>query len=70
MADMDNGIPRAPACPVCKRDLPLMESSKVSSEGWVIFFALLLFCFALCFIGLLVRDKTWCCSKCGIEIGQ
>jgi hypothetical protein len=56
------------ACPFCQSHLPPKERSRVSSEGWVIFFVLLPFYGPLGLIGLLARDKIRTCAEWGIEL--
>lgn len=51
-----------PACRLCGG--PTGVHSKISTAGWVVFFGLLLFCFPLCWLGLLMREHGRRCNTC------
>lgn len=51
-------------CPFCQYQGPPDHKSKVSSTGWIIFCVLLIFCFPLCWIGLLSTEMKRSCGKC------
>lgn len=51
-----------PACQSC--GAPTFVHSKVSSAGYVVFFGLLIFCFPLCWLGLLMREHGRRCGSC------
>ena len=51
-------------CPHCQTtELPVV-AKRIGTAGWVVFFALLVFCFPLCFIGLFIKDEYRMCSWC------
>jgi ribosomal protein S27E len=56
-------------CPFCNTsELPLWRE-KISTAGWITFVLLLLvFCWPLCWIGLLMKDRRSVCARCGIEL--
>jgi predicted RNA-binding Zn-ribbon protein involved in translation (DUF1610 family) len=56
-------------CPFCGTDEWPDVDSKVSTGGWVLFVGLLIFCFPLCFLGLLVKEEYRACSSCGVKLG-
>jgi predicted RNA-binding Zn-ribbon protein involved in translation (DUF1610 family) len=56
-------------CPFCGTDEWPNVNTKVSTGGWVLFVGLLIFCFPLCFIGLLVKEDYRECSSCGVKLG-
>lgn len=51
-------------CPFCGTDAPPLVSQRISTAGWIVFAALLLFCFPLFFIGLLMKEEYRQCSFC------
>lgn len=55
-------------CPFCHRPGQLVFVSKVSTAGWITFILLLLFCFPLCFLGLLMKDSRSLCPNCHVQI--
>ena len=58
---------QAPAhfrCPHCQSTAPPIVSKRIGTAGWVVFFALLIFCFPLCFIGLFIKEEYRMCSWC------
>jgi hypothetical protein len=52
----------APSCRLC--GAPTALHSKISTAGWVVFFGLLIFCFPLCWAGLLMREHGQRCTRC------
>jgi transcription elongation factor Elf1 len=57
-------------CPYCNTDTPPLTRSKVSTGGWVTFILLLLlFCWPLCWIGLLIKEEYHVCTDCGMKLG-
>ena len=59
--------PNAPAyfrCPHCQSTAPPVVAKRIGAAGWVVFFALLIFCFPLCFIGLFIKEEYRQCSWC------
>lgn len=57
-------------CPVCRASAPPLERDKVSTAGWVLFVVLLVFCFPICFIGLLQKEKYRVCAYCNHKLGN
>jgi hypothetical protein len=56
-------------CPVCGSVGPPYYKSKVSTAGWIVFVLLLvLFCWPLCWIGLLMKENYAVCSTCWIKL--
>lgn len=59
--------PHAPAgfrCPHCQSTAPPVVAKRIGAAGWIVFFALLIFCFPLCFIGLFIKEEYRMCSWC------
>jgi hypothetical protein len=59
--------PNTPAnfrCPHCQSTAPPVIARRIGAAGWVVFFALLIFCFPLCFIGLFIKEEYRMCSWC------
>jgi hypothetical protein len=61
------GGPMAPTCRHCGG--MTFPYSKISTAGWVLFAALLLFCFPLCWLGLLLKDSGRRCGSCQMLVG-
>ena len=55
-------------CPHCQTTEPPVVARRISTAGWVVFFALLIMCFPLCFIGLFIKDEYRQCSWCRAAI--
>lgn len=51
-------------CPYCGTDAPPLVAQRISTAGWVVFAAMLIFCFPLFFIGLLIKEEYSQCSWC------
>lgn len=56
-------------CPFCGSDSAPRVRKQISQTGWVVFVLLLLFCFPLCFIGLLIKEDYRQCYECGMKLG-
>ena len=59
--------PNAPAhyrCPHCHATAPPVVAKRIGTAGWVVFFAFLIACFPLCFIGLFIKEEYRMCSWC------
>jgi len=56
--------PRNFRCPHCQSTAPPVLAKRIGVAGWVVFFALLIFCFPLCFIGLFIKEEYRMCSWC------
>ncbi|HEV2799377.1 MAG TPA: LITAF-like zinc ribbon domain-containing protein [Pyrinomonadaceae bacterium] len=51
-------------CPHCQSTAPPIVAKRIGTAGWVVFFALLIACFPLCFIGLFIKEEYRMCSWC------
>jgi hypothetical protein len=54
-------------CPFCHFQGPPIIEKKVSSNGWIIFVLLLLFCLPLCWLPFVIdgcKEETRTCSSC------
>jgi hypothetical protein len=58
------GAPAHFRCPHCQSTAPPVVARRIGTAGWVVFFALLIFCFPLCFIGLFIKEEYRMCSWC------
>ena len=58
------GAPANFRCPHCQSTAPPVIAKRIGVAGWVVFFALLIFCFPLCFIGLFIKEEYRMCSWC------
>ncbi|MGO9642076.1 MAG: LITAF-like zinc ribbon domain-containing protein [Candidatus Acidiferrales bacterium] len=59
-------------CPFCRNQAPPIIEKKVSSNGWVIFVLLLLFCLPLCWLPFVIdgcKEDIRRCSSCGAKLG-
>jgi hypothetical protein len=56
-------------CPFCQSPNPPFIAQKVSVGGWITFVVMLLFCFPLCWIGILMKENYRICSTCGMTFG-
>jgi len=56
-------------CPSCGTTQPPLIEKKISTDGWVVFAALLLFCFPFFWIGLLMRKEHHVCPICRVDLG-
>jgi hypothetical protein len=55
-------------CPYCQTDEPPMLRRRISIGGWIVFAALLIFCFPLFWIGLLIKEDYRVCRYCKIKL--
>jgi len=51
-------------CPHCNSNAAPVIAKRIGTAGWVVFFALLIICFPLCFIGLFIKEEYRMCSWC------
>lgn len=51
-------------CPFCGSEQPPVVAQRISTGGWIVFAAMILFCFPLFFIGLLIKEEYRQCSWC------
>jgi DNA-directed RNA polymerase subunit RPC12/RpoP len=65
----DPAHPTAPfRCPNCQSTITPIFVKKVSTNGWIVFVALLLMCVPLCWLGLLIKDEGFHCQSCGLKL--
>jgi RNA polymerase subunit RPABC4/transcription elongation factor Spt4 len=57
------------SCPFCRTTQPPLVEKKISTNGWIVFAALLLFCFPFFWIGLLMKRDYRVCPMCRAELG-
>ena len=51
-------------CPNCGSTYPPVAEKRISTEGWIVFCALLVFCLPLFWIGLLMKEELRVCPMC------
>ncbi len=51
-------------CPHCGSNYPPIAEKRISTEGWIVFAALLVFCLPLFWIGLLMKEDLRICPVC------
>jgi DNA-directed RNA polymerase subunit RPC12/RpoP len=51
-------------CPNCGSTYPPIAEKRISTEGWIVFCALLVFCLPLFWIGLLMKEELRVCPMC------
>lgn len=51
-------------CPNCGSTYPPLAEKRISTEGWIVFCALLVFCLPLFWIGLLIKEELRVCPMC------
>jgi RNA polymerase subunit RPABC4/transcription elongation factor Spt4 len=51
-------------CPNCQSTYPPVAEKRISTEGWIVFCALLVFCLPLFWIGLLMKEEIRICPMC------
>ncbi|MBD0372795.1 MAG: LITAF-like zinc ribbon domain-containing protein [Pyrinomonadaceae bacterium] len=51
-------------CPNCQSTYPPVAEKRISTEGWIVFCALLIFCLPLFWIGLLMKEEIRVCPMC------
>lgn len=51
-------------CPTCGLPQAKKISSKVTVVGWIVFCAVLVIFFPLCWVGLLIREPVLRCQRC------
>lgn len=51
-------------CPNCQSTYPPVSEKRISTEGWIVFCALLFFCLPLFWIGLLMKEEQRICPMC------
>jgi DNA-directed RNA polymerase subunit RPC12/RpoP len=56
-------------CPACGTTQPPLIEKKISTDGWIVFAALLLFCFPFFWIGLLMKKDYRVCPMCRTDLG-
>ena len=56
-------------CPYCHAHAPVRVEKRISTLGWVVFGVLLFFTVILCWIGLLIKEDYYVCSRCSMKLG-
>lgn len=59
-------------CPFCRYQGPPIIERKISSNGWVVFALLVVFCLPLCWLPFVLDDckeDTRKCPSCGARLG-
>jgi RNA polymerase subunit RPABC4/transcription elongation factor Spt4 len=51
-------------CPNCQSTYPPVAEKRISTEGWIVFCALLIFCLPLFWVGLLMKEEIRVCPMC------
>jgi hypothetical protein len=51
-------------CPFCQTTRLPVVATRISTGGWIVFAALIIACFPLCFIGLFIKEEYRMCSWC------
>jgi uncharacterized membrane protein len=60
-------------CPYCQHQGSPTTKKKVSSNGWILFCVLLIFCFPLCWLPLVLesfKEEERRCGSCGTKLGS
>lgn len=55
-------------CPNCQTTFPPIAQKRISSEGWIVFAALLVFCLPLFWVGLLMKEELRVCPACHARV--
>jgi lipopolysaccharide-induced tumor necrosis factor-alpha factor len=55
-------------CVYCGSTEPPYRTTQISSDGWILFVLLLIFCFPLFWIGLLITEERRHCYDCGARL--
>jgi RNA polymerase subunit RPABC4/transcription elongation factor Spt4 len=55
-------------CPNCQTTFPPIVQKRISSEGWIVFAALLIFCLPLFWVGLLMKEELRVCPACHMRV--
>lgn len=59
-------------CPFCQASTLPTVTTKVSTNGWIVFVALIFFCLPLCWLPLVLssfKEEVRSCSSCGVKLG-
>jgi hypothetical protein len=51
-------------CPYCQQQTRFIPVEQISVAGWVIFAVLVATCLPLCWIGLLMKETKYRCTRC------
>jgi hypothetical protein len=51
-------------CPYCKQQTRFVPNEQISVAGWIVFGVMVAFCLPLCWIGLLMKETKFRCSRC------
>jgi hypothetical protein len=63
-------MPGVWVCKHCNTPGEPITRAKISVGGWILFAALLFFCFPLCWIGLTMKEFTKLCRHCYTPAGS
>ena len=56
-------------CPRCGTSYPPQVEKKISTEGWIVFAVLIVFCLPLFWIGLMMKSEHRICPMCHADLG-
>lgn len=59
-------------CPFCSCEGIPFVKRRLSANGWVLFFVLLLFCIPLCWLPFVIdamKEEVRRCGSCGMRLG-
>ncbi|HVU66726.1 MAG TPA: LITAF-like zinc ribbon domain-containing protein [Ktedonobacteraceae bacterium] len=57
-------------CPLCHAHAPALVQQRISTAGWITFGVLLFVFLPLFWIGLLIKENYYVCSRCGVRLGN
>jgi hypothetical protein len=55
-------------CPYCHAHAPVLIQQRISTAGWVLFVVLLFITLIFCWVGLLIKENYYVCSRCGMKL--
>jgi hypothetical protein len=55
-------------CPYCHAHAPVLIQQRISTAGWVLFAVLLFITLIFCWVGLLIKENYYVCSRCGMKL--
>jgi hypothetical protein len=55
-------------CPYCHAHAPVRIEQRISTAGWVLFAVLLFITIIFCWVGLLIKENYYVCSRCGMKL--
>ena len=64
-------MPVTSKCPFCGHEgVPFLVKNRLSTGGWILFAALLIVCFPLCWLPFVIdgcKEEEWKCAACGVR---